>query len=893
MIRRLFRLPFRTRGSIAREADAELRFNIDARTEKLIAEGFDASAARAQAEREFGDVDDARQYITAVDREAEAHRRRRDFMGDLVQDVQYAIRKLRGAPTFAIAAILTLAVGIGANTTVFNLVNAVLIKPPTVSDPDRMAWITPTSPTSNSGAWTMPDFVAFRDQSRTWSHLSAFGNVNVTLNGTDPERLAGLVVNGNYFEVTGVRPMLGRAFLAYEDSANVPVLSAVISYAFWRREFNGDSTVIGREIQLNSKPVRIVGVAPIGFNGMRLGDQLDIWIPFPAFTQVGVGRSDLYSAHSSRWLRVIGRLAPGATMESAQAEASVLQVRLEPRITTPADRRTLEVGEVRGGLDPGARTRLTPVFSLMMLVPLLVLGVACANVANLFVSRSVQRQKELALRRALGASNGRLIRQLLTETAILGLVAGAVGVAISYGLTGIISRVGDVPDDVMRFARPDATVFVLTFGLALAAGVIFGLLPALAATRSAITPALKNDGSSAGGGKGRHRLRNAFVVSQVAFSLALLITAGLFVGSLRKALGVEPGYDPRNTIAASYDNGGQGYTPERLRAFDEQLVAAARAQPGAEAVAIAEILPLSGSSSSTSMRREDQSRDVPGTNTLVNRVTPGYFEAMRIPIVQGRAFTESDNAASQQVIVVNERLAEQMWPGQNPIGQRARSPWDSTGVVEVIGVARNGRYRSLAEARQEAAFWASARQFPIGTHGELIIRARGGTTEAVAAARAALKAVDPTLPISKLQTLEAYIAETVTGQRAGAALLAVFGGIALLLAALGIFGVIAQGVAARTREIGIRMSLGARAADVVRGFVREGLVLTSIGAVIGVLLSLAASKVLANLLFGLKATDALTFAGASVAIVLVAAVASFVPARRAAKVDPLVALRSD
>jgi len=892
VIRRLFKLPFRTRRSIAREADAELRFHMDARTEKLIAGGMDSTAARAQAEREFGDIDDARRYITAVDREAETNRRRRDFVGDLVQDVTYAVRKLRAAPTFAIAAILTLAVGIGANTTVFNLVNAVLIKPPAVTDAHRMGWIVPASRTSNSGAWTMPDFVTFREQSQSWAHLSAFGNVSFTMNGTDPKRLTGLVVNGSYFDVVGVRPALGRLFRAYEDSANVPVLSVVIGYAFWQRQFNGDSAVVGREIELNSHRVRIVGVAPAGFNGVRLGDGIDVWMPFPAFTRVGVGRSGLYAAHSSRWLRVIGRLGPDATLESAQAEASVLQARLEPRITTPADRRTLEVGAVRGGLDPGSRGQMAPVLSLMMLVPLLVLGVACANVANLYVSRSVQRQKELALRRALGASNGRLVRQLLTETTILGLAAGVAGVAISYLLTAVIGSVAALPEDVLAVVRPDATVFALTLLLAIVAGVLFGLLPALAATRSAITPALKNDGSAAGGGKGRHRLRNAFVVSQVAFSLALLITAGLFVGSLRKALGVEPGYDPRNTIAAAYDNGGQGYSPERLLAFDAQLLSVVREQPGVEAAAVAEILPLSGSSSSTVIRREDQPTDGPGFATLANRVTPGYFETMRIPIVQGRAFTEADNASSARVIVVNERLAEALWPGQSPIGRRARSPWDST-MVEVVGVARNGKYRSLDEERQEGAFWASSRQFPMGTHGELIVRARGGTAEAVSAARAALKAVDPTLPISKLQTLEAYIAETVSGQRAGAALLAVFGGIALLLAALGIFGVIAQGVAARTREIGIRMSLGARASDVVRGFVREGLVLTGIGAVIGVLLSLTASKLLASLLFGLKATDVLTFAGASAAIVLVAAVASFVPARRAAKVDPLVALRSD
>ncbi|MGH7679999.1 MAG: FtsX-like permease family protein, partial [Gemmatimonadaceae bacterium] len=432
----------------------------------------------------------------------------------------------------------------------------------------------------------------------------------------------------------------------------------------------------------------------------------------------------------------------------------------------------------------------------------------------------------------------------------------------------------------------------LTFTLALAAGALFGLLPALSATRSSITPALKNDGIALQFGRGRHRLRNAFVVSQVAFSLSLLITAGLFLGSLRKALEVDPGYDPTNMIAASYDLSGQGYTPERLRQFDAVLAERAAAMPTVAAAAVVEVLPMSGSSSSTNLRREGAPADAPGQFTLTNRVTAGYFDAMQIPIVRGRGLTSSDNASSPRVMVVNERLAGLLWPGEDAIGKRVRSPHD-TGLVEIIGVARNGKYRSLAEPAQQPAYWLSSSQFPMGPRGQLVVRSRSSVGDAVISARAALRAMDPALPIGKVQALSAYIAETVSGQRVGAALLAVFGAVALTLAAFGIFGVIAQGVAARTREIGIRMSLGARAGDVVRSFVREGLGLTAIGAAAGVLLSLGVSKLLAALLFGLEPTDMLTFVGASAAIVAVAAVASFVPARRAAKVDPLIALRSD
>jgi predicted permease len=887
-----FRFPWRSKRHIETEVDAELRFHIDARTEKLVAGGWEPAAARSQAMIEFGDMDDARNYINAVDRQAETNRRRRDFMGDLVQDVTYAIRKLRKSPTFAITVILTLAVGIGANTAVLNLISATLLKPPAVGDVDHLAWISPVDKDGDFGPWSMPDYVQFREQSKSWSSMTGFANVSLTLGGEEPATVAGYAVSGAYFDVMGVRPFPGRGFLPFEDSTNAPVMSMVIGHAFWKRRFAGDSAVLGTEVRMNGELVKIVGIAPEGFHGIRLGDAIDFWIPFAALTRLHTGRENFYTSSTSRWFRVMGRLAPTASVADAQAEASVLETRLEPKNIKPETRRRVEVSRVRGGLDPSSRKEAGPILGLVMIVPLLVLGVACANVANLFISRSVQRQKELAVRRALGASRGRLVRQLLTECAILGLAAGLLGLVISFGLTAIITQTGDLPPDVAETLSPDVRVLVMTFLLAIGAGALFGLMPALAATRSAITPALKNDGISIQVGRGRHRLRNAFVVSQMALSLTLLITAGLFVGSLQKALTVEPGYDPHNAVMLSYDLSGQGYAADRLARFGDDLIEKVAAMPGVVSATVADVLPLSGNSSSTSVRREGVSLEVPGTFTFDASVAPSYFATMRIPVVRGRSFGPEHSAMSAPVAIVNERLASVLWPGENPIGKRLRVG-DNPELTEVIGVAANGKYRTLAEDNQPGYFWRPMSQHPIGANGTLVVRGKSGTSDAEAAARAALRALDPTLPVYKLETMDALIAKTVDGQRAGAALLGVFGVIGLGLAAFGIFGVIAQGVAARTREIGIRMSLGARAGDVVRAFVREGLGLTMVGTVIGVALSLGLSKVLASLLFGLKATDALTFVGATLVLLGAAALASFVPARRAAKVDPLIALRSD
>jgi predicted permease len=889
-MKRLFRFPWRTKRRIETETDAELRFHIDARTEKLIAAGMTPAEAQGQAMREFGDLDDARKYINSVDRQAETNRRRKDFMGDFAQDITYAIRKLKSAPAFSLAVILTLAVGIGANTSVLNLINATLLKPPAVLRPNELAWVMPRETDGDFGQWTMPDFVEFRSSTKSWANISALGGVDLTLAGEPSMRLSGQVVNASFFDLVGVKPSPGRGFLTYEDSLGSGAMSIVLSHSLWSRRFSADSAIIGETISINTLPVTVVGVAPQTFTGLRIGEEADFWVPFAAITRLDRRHTNLFNEEKSRWLRVVGRLDGSASLASAQAEASVMDPRMEKWLVK--NRRTLSVEQVRGGLEPGGRRKLGPVLVLVMLVPLLVLGVACANVANLFVSRSVQRQKEIAVRRALGASRGRLVRQLLTECGMLGFLAGALGMVISVGLTYAITRTGQLPGDVTRLLVPDLTVFVITFLLALGAGVLFGLLPALAATRNSITPALKNDGITMQVGRGRHRLRNAFVVSQMALSLTLLITAGLFVGSLQKALSAEPGYDTHDAISAGYDLGGQGYDTARVARFSRDLLVRVQASPGVESAALAQMLPLSGSAWTTGVSRAETSIDVRDASSMRSSVSPEFFATMRIPVVKGRPFAATDNASSARVVVINEQLATLLWPGVDPIGKQLRTGGNPE-TWEVIGVVRNGKYRRLAERIQEGYFWTSSLQDPLGTQVSLVVRGKNGTTDAINAARNAYQAIDPNLPGMRIESLDAAISRTVEGQRAGAALLGVFGTLGLGLAAFGIFGVVAQGVAARTREIGIRMSLGATASEVVRSFVREGLGLTLIGGAIGVALSLAGSQVLSSLLFGLKATDVLTFAGATVALMLVAALASFVPARRAAKVDPLIALRSD
>jgi predicted permease len=816
-------------------------------------------------------------------------------MSELLQDVTYAIRKLRAAPTFAITAVLTLAFGIGAHTTVLNLVNAALFAPPPVRDVSTLAWAVPRDKRGRYSQWSFAEFEKYRVAAKSWSGIAAFSNMDVTVGGKDPEHVTGQIVSASYFTVLGVRVAPGRAFVPAEDTASAMGSPVVLGHLFWLRRFGADSAVLGQSISVNGSEMTVVGIAPEGFNGLRAGDDISLYVPFGALRAVYGSQTDDLRSANAYWLSAVGRLAPGVRREAAAREGSLLVVALDvPVGHEEPSHKSMTAESATSRIGPEARKKAAPILGILMIIPLLVLGVACANVANLFMARSVQREREIAVRRALGAGRGRVIRQLLTECVVLGLIAGAAGMVVSRGLTAVIIAMGNLPSDVTDLLHPDARVVTMTLLIAIAAGVTFGLLPSLSATRLPLVSSLKGDAGGTRVGHARHRLRTTFVVSQVALSLALLITAALFVQSARRALTSSPGFDPRNAVSAWYDVEAQSYDSTRARAFARNVLERLAADPDVESATIARALPLSRTTFGSTVRRADVPAPDQGSTLkpYMTTVVPGYFRAMRVPLLRGRDFNANDVVGAPRVVIVNEQLASRLWGKENPIGKSIVVGGDSVPRT-VIGLAQNGKYRTLAEELPESFFWTPAAQAGALMRAQIMVRSRTSTAAAMRAANRAVAAVAPSLPLFRANTLQALLEDTVGPQRAGGAVVGLFGVLALALAALGIFGVIAHGVASRTKEIGIRMSLGAHAATVVRQFVREGLKLTALGAVIGVALSLAASKVLGSFLYGLSGADLPTFAGAVALLSIVALLASFVPARRAARVDPLTALRAE
>jgi predicted permease len=806
-----------------------------------------------------------------------------------LQDIRYAARQLVHNRTTSLIAILTLAIGIGANTSVLGLVNATLFKPVRSVSPGRLVWLAPKyGNASRYSSWSYADYRLVRDRAASYAGVIGFEEIPISLGGEKPERIRGIVASGNYFSVLAPRLAAGRGLALDDDGAPSARPVAVISHAFWQRRFGADTGVVGRKIILNGYPYTIIGIVAEGFNGTELGEPNDLWVPIAQQPQLaGHGNA----APDFTGLRVMALLKPDVTLERASAEARQIAAGLRADSVRAEDRLSVSVLPAIGGLDPANRAEFAPIMALIMIVPLLVLLVACANVANLFIGRALSRRKELAVRRAIGASRARLVRLLLTESVLLALAAGAAGIVLSSWMTALIGAIATIPPDVTLALTPDKRVFAVTAILAMAAGVLFGLIPAFTATSTSLTPALKNDGITVG--RSRHRLRNAFVVAQASASLVLLITAGLLVRSLGKALDVPPGFDTRDAVAISFDLETQGYTIDATRVFQRRVLDDVRATSGVESAAIADILPLSNRMSGTQVMREEAQGERDRVTVRNARVSEGYFATMRIPIVVGREFSATDTPSGTQVAIVNETLARTLWPGQNAIGKRVREPWQGSPLREVVGVARDGKYEHLSEGPTNFYYVPTAQGGRLSDV-TLVARTTGvGATPATQSLAAVFRALDPNVPLFRVTTLADNIRGTVDGQRAGATLLGVFGALALILAALGIYGVVSHGVTLRTREIGIRMSLGAQRGTVLAQFVREGLTLTLIGVGVGAAASVAVSGVLKTFLYGLAATDVVTFVLGALVLCVVALVASLVPARRAARVDPMVALRSE
>jgi predicted permease len=806
----------------------------------------------------------------------------------ILQDVRYGLRILRRSPGTAAAAALSLALGIGANSAIYSWVRGVLIEP--LSGVSQQEDIVVVASRSRSGAWrtlSYPDYVDLRDTCKTLDGLLVDSIVTVSLGATGEarhaERVYGSLVSGNYFDVLRAGMGLGRGFTRAEDEAPGRAPVVVLSHALWQRRYAGDPTIVGQTIPINGKPYAVVGVAPSDFYGVWSGLALDLWIP--VMMQADVMQGDLIRARGSRWLQGLGRLAPGVTVEQANAEVKALTDRLAQ--AWPDTNEGWAGAALPMWRSPfGAQLFLTPVLLTLSGVVSLVLLLACANVANLLLARALGRRREMAIRLAVGASRGRLVRQMLVESVMLAGLGGIGGLLIAMAAGPLLATFNPPTDLMLRPAvSVDAGVVGFTAFLSLLTGVVFGLAPAFQSARAEVTVTLRDE--SAAGSHHRSRLRDALVVTQVALSTMLLVGAGLFVRSLFSAERVDPGFNPRDLVLAGYNLFPNGYAAETGAVFHERLVRQLQSEPGVRAAGVAARLPLGfeGVSSMTVSidgysRRPDEDLSI-----QYNIVSPGYFPAMQIPVVSGRDFTFDDRSDTTRVMIVNRTMAERYWEG-DPLGRTVRigeTPY------QIVGVVPTGKYQTLAEDPRPF-FYVPIRQM-YRSNAIIHVRTSGSPGAALQRIRGVISALDPNLPIFATRTGEQQMAFGTFANRIAASFLGAFGALALLLAGVGLYGVMAFAVAQRTREIGIRMALGARPSDILRSVTSQGLRVALLGLAIGAAGAFASLPFASRLLVGVGPRDAATYAGVAGMLALVAMLASGIPGLRAARLNPVDALR--
>ena len=823
---------------------------------------------------------------------------RGNMMGAMIQDVRFGLRSLGKAPGFTAVAIVTLALGIGANTGIFSLINAVLLRPPEhVTEPDRLVSIW-TSDFSGPlyGSSSYMDYVDFRSRAPGIEDAVAVSPGIVNMPGDDgvSQILISEFVSGNYFEVLGVRPALGRWFSREEGDWASGTAVAVISEGMWARAFGSEPGVLGRTVRLSGQSVTIVGVAPEGFSGSLPLVTPDFWLPVS--TQALIQGDQQFQRRGFRGNFIRARLAEGVSIETAQSQLDVVAAQLfeeDPgswadvrnegrRVTASKDSR----------LPPQVAGAVTGFALLLLAVTGIVLLIACANVANLTLARASRRYRELAIRLSLGAGRGRIIRQLVTESGIIGVAGGLAGAAAAYGAvrfaesyrpsTGIAVTVDlGVDSSVLLFSAAATLMTVLAVGL----------MPALRATRPDLVADLKEGSETARGRTGWFQVRNLLVISQVSASLVLLVGAGLFLKSLQAAMRIDPGFEPAGISTVSLNLAPEGYSREEAELFYEQLQERVRGLPGVEAVTTVDALPL------TLLAGQRRGISVPDFVPLEGDdmefqfflVGPGYFALMENPIISGREFTAEDRFDGPLAVIVNEKLAEHLWPGEDPVG---RIITHSGNEGQVVGLAADAAYRQLNEEARPAFFMPIAQN---RTTAQTLVARTGvdRAAELLPALRREVAAIDPRLPISSLRTMEDAVAGTLLPQRVASWLLSIAGGLGLLLAAVGLYGVMSFIVAQRTREVGVRMALGASVGDVIRMVVGRGLRLAVVGSVLGLVLAGLVTRFIQSLLFGVSSLDFSVFGAMALAAVMVAGVASYVPARRAATVDPAMTLRED
>ena len=874
----------------------ELAQHLDESCAELLACGMSEAEAQRQVLTELNEDDLLARELRRVERQVAPEpiilgtNRRTNMIADLWQDLRYGARVLVKQPGFTLIAVLTLALGIGANTAIFSVVYHVLLKPLPYQDSEQLVWVWGEQAARKQTPHTPADFLDYQRRNQSFAQMAAYRNMSFSLGGAgqsaQPERVDGRIVSANYFVLLGVAPRLGRSFAPEDGQAGAARL-VLLSHRYWQQRFGGEAGIVGQSLTLSGEPATIVGVMPPDFRepGVNLWTNPRLIVPDFATNL----RDDLTSMRRNPYLSVMARLKPGVTLPQAQADMDAITAGMRqeyPDLYSSKGVRLIALHEFVVG---DTKPTLLLLFGAVGLVLLIV----CANVANLTMARASTRAKEFALRAALGAARGRLIRQLLTESVLLAVAGGICGLGLAtWGLNLLVAL---SPEAVPRLAeiRLDWRVLSFALGASLLTGIVFGVLPALTSARVNLNETLKEGGRNAATGASQ-RTRGALVAAEVALALVVLVSAGLLVKSFWRLQQVNPGFDAtRLTTMLVWPTEEKYAEGAASRAFIRELNARLEKLPGIEGVAISNDLPIRGRDSSTYPVVEGRPLPKPGEGILVGRhtVNATYFQAMKIPLLRGRALTERDDENAPLAVVINESAANALWPGEDALGKRMKLARLATAWAEVVGIVGEVKHEGLHHDAGPHLYMSNL-QFPWPTL-RIAVRSPLDAAAVAAAVRGVVQSLDPLQPVSDVKTMANVLADANAGRQLSLVLFALFAFIALLLACIGIYGVTAYSVSRRTRELGIRMALGAQRRDVSGLVIRQGMKPVLIGIVIGLSSAFFLTRWMSSLLFRVSANDPLTFAGIALLLVAIALLACYVPARRATKVDPMIALRSE
>jgi len=865
------------RGRHEREMEEEMRFHLEMQIEQNLASGMAAEEARNAARRQFGN----QTWLKEVSREMWSL----NSIETLIQDLRYGVRTLMKSPGFALVAVLTLALGIGANTAIFSLVNATLLRRLPFKDPDQLVVVWGTAPQSSRRSLSEPNFLDYQKQNRTFGEIAAFGRVDLTLTGgANPERVRGARVSADFFKVLGVQPAIGRAFLPGDDQVGHNAV-AILSSSLWQRRFGSDQNIVGQSILIEAKPHTVIGVLPAGFNFTIPGYFAtgELWIPTTLKGDETLRGRD--------YLRVIGRLKTGVNLEQAQTEMSMIAQRL--RTEHP------QLGEIGAILVPLKEQVVGDVRLMLLLLfgaASFVLLITCANIANLQVARASGRAKEFAIRAALGASRRRVARQLLTESLLLAFFGGVLGAALGWWGPRLLAQLEVGAITPAATIKIDIAVIIYSLLISALTGVVFGLAPALQSSSANLNDSLKEGGKTSGGGVSGQRLRSLLTIIEIALSLTLLIGSGLLLRSFVRLMGVQPGFDTEHVLTSRLFLPAYSYPdPAKQAALYAAATRRLSALPGVKAVGAINALPLTSERHSADFiiqGREDVAASrLPIAETRT--VTPNYFRAMDIPLVAGRALTDEDTSAAPPVIMINQSLARRFFPNESPVGRSISFDYPPKAFrwVTIVGIVQDAHDLGL-DTQPEPEIYQAYQQNTLPSM-NLVLRADGDPRGLAARAREEIRALDKNLPVAGFVLMEDIAASSVVSRRFSLIILSLFAGLAMLLAIVGIYGVMSYTVTQRTHEIGLRRALGAQTIDVVKLILGAGMKLALTGVITGLAAAFGLTRLMATLLFGVTPLDALTFVTVTIVLIFVALLACYIPARRATKVDPLVALRHD